>query len=171
MVSLMKLHVTKTCCCLAVIVLLVGCEHPDPRQGMLSDSFQVQQVFLKNALQFQWRINDQKLKSASKVELTVEDAVQSDRSELDVRSVKIELKPVFEGESLTLEVPVSNQFRTGIWHVPEIRFYEPTTKKWKALREGDDFAGIPFRLVNSAEVLRQDSAPLTLETVKSIAYK
>lgn len=137
---------------LAIFLPLSGCTKKPPDNLLTAqDKAVINQAYAGNELKFSLKIIDSKLLSATKVEMTLDRSVASSISDLPISSAKLELKPQIQNDVMILTVPTSSDFSPGIWHLSEIRFYQTDKKSWTELKEGTDYDGMAFRIVNLSE--------------------
>jgi hypothetical protein len=103
-------------------------------------------------LNIHFRTADAKILKATKVEVALEDAIGDSLSELMITKVRAELKPVITDGLVTLNFPTTNEFRSGIWHITEMNFTVPGEKTPIICKEGEQYIGVPFHLLNFTEL-------------------
>jgi hypothetical protein len=137
-----------------VLLCLSGCTKVQPGSlpGVRQKQACIQQAYCDNTLKVAIKVLDRKLLACPKLSVTFENAASDVLSDLDIKSAKMEIKPNTDGQKISFTIPLTNQFRPGIWHISELDFYDAKTKSWLKYKEGQDFAGIPIKLVNLSEL-------------------
>lgn len=109
---------------------------------------------------------DDRLLKTTKVEVTLDDAVKHLMEEAFITSAKSEYPIKWENRRTAISVPTTTDFRPGIWHIPLLRFFDPSQKRWIELQEGTDFAGTPLLLTNSTKFVT-DKPKVHVTEIKS----
>jgi hypothetical protein len=134
------------------VLPIAGCTKKPPDNLLTAqDKAVISQAYAGNELKFSLRIIDSHLLSCQKVELTLDKSVSTTISDLPITSAKLEIKPQIQNDIMVLSFPTTVDFSPGIWHLSEIRFYQADKKSWISLKEGQDYDGNGFRLVNLSE--------------------
>lgn len=157
------------CMFLVSFLPLTGCTPRDASNDLLRSSSPVMQTYAGHPIRLSLTVSDPSCQKAKKVEVTVDQAVDETLSEHDISSAKIELEPTFKNNALELEIPTTESFKPGIWHVSELRFYQPDKKVWVTCKEGMDYAGLPFRLINNSNADTPKQGKVRLEKVEMVS--
>lgn len=165
-----KLQLLSYACILSLSILpLSSCTTRDASNDLLNHSSSVAQTYAGHPIRLSLTVRDLSCQKATKVEATIDLAVPETLSEYDISSAKVELEAGFKNNILQLEIPTTQSFKPGIWHVSELRFYRPDKKDWVTCKEGIDYAGLPFRLINDSAAPTPKDGKLTLDTVEMVS--
>jgi hypothetical protein len=115
-------------------------------------STQISRLKVGSDLNIRLRTSDVKLLKATKVEVALEDAIGDSLSDLTIIKARAELKPIISDDVISLAFPTTNEFRSGIWHITEMKFTVPGEKTPVACKEGEQYVGLPFHLLNFTEL-------------------
>jgi hypothetical protein len=137
----------------AILIMIVigGCDRRvDDIHG--KGSTEITRLKIGSDLVVSFRTADEKLLNARQVEVALEDAIGDSLSELTIIKARAVLKPVIENGVMSITIPTTNDFRSGIWHITELNFTVPGEKQPIKCKEGEQFIGMPFHLLNFTEL-------------------
>ncbi len=156
------------CILLVSLLPLTGCATRDARTDLMKSSSSVPQTYAGSPVSLSLTVSHPSIRDSEKVEVTLEQVVPESLSDHDISSAKIELPATFKNNSLKLEIPTTESFKPGIWHVSELRFYSADKKAWVACKAGVDFTGLAFRLINTSDAASREGK-LRLDTVEMVS--
>ncbi len=160
---------TYACIFLGSLLALTGCVRHDAKTDLLRSSSSLPQTYAGQPIRLSLTLLDPSWQSATKVEVSVDQVVSETLSDHDISSAKVELKPIFKsGNALELEIPTTESFKPGIWHISELRFYRPDKKAWVDYKAGVDYSGLAFRLINSTNTEPKEGK-LRLDKVEMVS--
>jgi len=136
----------------------VGCSTSKTNHSLIVSEHAIPQVYAGDSLRISLKILEPILLKSSKVEVSMQLAVGDSLTSEDTISAKTECKSAIQGQDVSLEFPTTENFRSGIWYINELRFYLPQQKQWKTRVAGNDFPGFAYRLVNSYHPPEKPSA-------------
>lgn len=146
------------CITAVVTVILTACNKVyNPDEVIIKSATTITRIKAGNTIRFSIKALNPKLLKSKKVEISLENAIRDTVSDKYLAAAKVETKPVISGEQLILDVVTTEEFRQGFWHITQLRCLQPGTGKWITYKEGVDFAGQAFHILNFTELPKKGS--------------
>jgi hypothetical protein len=141
---------------LPILAITQSCQQPvqeEPGKPVRRKTESViPQVYAGDIIRVNVKMNSKDLATSGNADVTMINAVKSVLDDAWQDEVSVTAPLTGTAPFLSFEVPTTLEFRPGVWHFTEIKLKDQKTGKTKTLKEGVDFDGYPFAVVNASKL-------------------